>query len=261
MKATPLWNKLASSNDSLTSSQAKLYLQIFQTDKKEILSKSNQEKYGFSRYRIPLGDSLLFREVVMSITDDDMRAKAIYERSRKWYVQDEAAQAIQYLTWLKGIKLRDKNLADQLLLLNLFLAIETENWDYLKTKLVIDWPQGYINEKIYFEAMLEVYHHQIPAAKLKLNYLASANFQFEEGLLAASNYFVTDTTNRLKPYGILVNGLLAKPNSIKLLKAYTTLADQLGFSEEAQQSNQRLRKLMTPEAFIIYSRKNPVAIP
>ena len=145
-------------------------------------------------------------------------------------------------------------------MLNLFLAVETQNWDYIKNKLGIHWPEGYINEKIYFEATLDVYQHQIPAAKSKLDYLASANFQFEEGLLAASNYFASDTTNKLKPYGILVNGLLAKPNSIKLLKAYTKLANQLGFTEEAQKSNERLRKLMTPEAFTSYSRKKPIAI-
>jgi hypothetical protein len=55
-------------------------------------------------------------------------------------------------------------------------------------------------------------------------------------LVAAANYFESDTTDRLKPYSILVSGLIARPKSIKLLKAHTQYAAKIGFDSEANES-------------------------
>jgi hypothetical protein len=51
--------------------------------------------------------------------------------------------------------------------------------------------------------------------------------------------------------------LLAKPNSIKLLKVYVKEAAVLGFDEESEEALEKLRKLMTARGFNAYVRENP----
>jgi hypothetical protein len=58
-------------------------------------------------------------------------------------------------------------------------------------------------------------------ANQTFEFLSTANIHFEEGLVGAANFFSSNSTDRLKSYSIIVSGLLARPNSIKLLKQLT----------------------------------------
>ncbi len=256
-KATPLWQELAQVNDTVGAQQAALYLRIINNTTKEILAQSDQEKYAFCKYRISLIDSSTFSQVVQSISSEDSKARAILDRSKKWFTVDEPMMAIEYLSLLKGMKLTDKNLAEDILYFNLLLAAEKENWDGIQKLLASGLPEGHPNEKIYLEALLAEKDNKTEEAKAKFNYLATANIQFEEALLASTQFFLKDSTDRLKPYSILVNGLLAKPNSIKLLKVYVKEAAILGFDEESEQSLEKLKKLMSARAFRRYVEENP----
>ncbi len=256
-RAIPLWQELAQLKDTVVAQQAALYLRIITNTTKEILTQSDQEKYAFCKYRISLNDSSTFNQVLPSISTENIRARAILDRSKKWFALDEMIIAIDYLSLLKGMKLTDKNLADDILYFNLVLAAEKENWEGIQKQLTSGLPEGHLNEKIYLEALLAEQQNKTEEAKAKFDYLATANIQFEEALLASTRFFLKDSTDRLKPYSILVNGLLAKPNSIKLLKAYVKEAAILGFDEESEQSLEKLKKLMSARAFRRYVEENP----
>jgi Tfp pilus assembly protein PilF len=255
--AAPLWDSLAALNDSLTVVRASLYTTIINSGRQNILNGSDEVKYGFCKYRLGLADSILFHELVMSIQDEELRARAIVDRSQKWFAQDEPNRAIAYLALLKGSKLADKSLADDILFYNLMLAAETSNWDFVRKKLAEELPEGYVNEKIYLKALLDWQEGRQDEAQRKFNYLKDANVQFEEAMLAAANFYSKDA-DKLLSYSILVNALLAKPNSIKLLKAYVMVAVTLGFDEEARLSVVKLKKLMTPIAFARYIKENQI---
>ncbi|MFM9838923.1 MAG: tetratricopeptide repeat protein [Cyclobacteriaceae bacterium] len=256
-KAIPLWQELAQLKDTVLAKQAALYLRITNSTTKEILAQSDQEKYAFCKYKISLNDSSAFSQVLQSISTEDIKARAILDRSKKWFAQDESLIAVDYLSLLKGMKLTDKNLAEDILYFNLLLAAEKENWDGIQKQLTSGLQEGHPNEKIYLEALFAERQNKTEEAKAKFNYLATANFQFEEALLASTRFFLKDSTDRLKPYSILVNGLLAKPNSIKLLKAYVKEAAILGFDEESELSLEKLKKLMSARAFRRYVEENP----
>jgi Tfp pilus assembly protein PilF len=255
-KAIPLWEIIAQSLDSVYSNKAKKMLVLLQT-KNIPTDASDEEKYNFCRYKIPLTDSLQFINVVRSIGNEDLKAKALLDRSKKWFEKDEPEMAVAYLSNLRGLKLKDKTLAEDILYFNLLLAADRGNWDAIQKQLANDLTEGRTNEKIYLQALLDEKDNKQEAALKKFNYLASANIQFEEALLASAHFFLKDSTDRLKPYSILVNGLLAKPNSIKLLKAYVKEAAILGFDEESEQSLEKLKKLMSPRAFRRYVDENP----
>jgi hypothetical protein len=186
-----------------------------------------------------------------------VRAQAILDRSKKWFAQDESVIATSYLTKLEGMNLTDKKLADDILYFNLVLAADNGNWQGIERQMSNDLPEGHPTEKMYLLALLEEQQNKVEEAKKKFNCLATANAQFEEGLLASAHFFLKDSTDRLKPYSILVTGLLAKPNSIKLLKAYVKEAAILGFDDESEQSLDKLKKLMSPSSFRKYVEENP----
>jgi len=79
--------------------------------------------------------------------------------------------------------------------------------------------------------------------------LLSGNNQYEDGIVAAVRYFAADTQNQLKNFSNLVDGLLAKPNSVKILKQHVLMAATLGFENEAQDSLNKLRKLVPDASF------------
>jgi Tfp pilus assembly protein PilF len=243
-RAIPLWKSLLNSKDTIVRLQAATYLKVLELPVAKYQTLTDKEKYGLLHYRVSLTDSALFQKISESISDKDIRAKAIFERSVKWYQQDELSLALDYLALLRGMKLRDKKLADDILIFNLMINAQTKNWEVVKDRLKIGLPEGYTNQKIYFSALLAEVAGKPAEAKTNFTYLATANFLFEEGMLASSLYTAKNDPDKLNAYTVLVNALLARPNSVKLLKAYVKQASSLGFEDEAQQALNKLKKLI-----------------
>jgi hypothetical protein len=109
-------------------------------------------------------------------------------------------------------------------------------------------PEFYLNEEIYLQAMLNQHLNKTSLAFDQFTYLAATNDQFEEGILSSAQFFLSDP-DRLKSHSILVNGLLAKPNSVKLLKEYAKVTAKLGFENELKDAIFSLKQLMTESAF------------
>lgn len=253
-EALPLWRTLSTSTDSLERQQAQLYLKILERPLTSWEDFNDLEKYGMCHYRISLADSAQFQKIINSINDNDLRARAIIERTKKWYQLDEVEEAIKELQPLRGIQLTNKKLADEIKVLNLMLSASTQQWAFIESGLKSDFPNEYRNEFIYLNTLLA--QQKGTDVKSAMAYLSDVNYLFEEGLIAAAEYYEKDTTNRLKPYTLLVNGLLARPYSVKLLKAYSKLAANLGFEDEAQQSLAKLKKLLTAQRFESFVNEN-----
>jgi hypothetical protein len=116
----------------------------------------------------------------------------------------------------------------------------------------------YRNELIYWQALLDEMDGELNKVKESFNHLSKANLYFEEGIVAASQFFVKDTTiDRLKSYSMLVEGLLVRPNSVKLLKAYVKEAAIIGFDDEAQESLEKLKAILPRSSFNRYIKENP----
>lgn len=65
------------------------------------------------------------------------------------------------------------------------------------------------------------------------------NPYFEEGIIAAADFFRRQSADKMKPYNILVEAIQVNNNSYRLLKAYAEEAERMGFDEYA--ANARLR--------------------
>lgn len=242
--ALSLWDSLVTSGDSSRRNQSSLYKKIIETKNNEALQQNDEFINEYSRVRVPLSDSLLFSQMIENIADVHWKTRAILERSKRWYALDQPNRAISYLSLLKGVKLTDKALADEILVFNMMLAVQSSNWSYLQNKMNGELPPAYQNEKIYWRAAISAREDNTKEALRDFEFLGTANFQFEEAMLASARFFQKNSTDKLKPYSILVNGLLAKPNSVKLLKEYAVQAMLLGFDSESIQAMAKLKKLL-----------------
>ncbi|GHM99428.1 hypothetical protein WSM22_09180 [Cytophagales bacterium WSM2-2] len=242
-KATISWDSLAKSRDKNIAAFAGKMKKVLSAKPGQTNALSNDEKYLYCRYKIQLNDRTSFLKVADEIGDEHLRVQAIIDRCKKWMTIDEVNEAKNLLSLVD--KVYTKNLNDQIVNLKMRLAVEDENWQFIQRTLTsAELP---FNLRIYYEAILAVQSGDQAAAQQKFGYLAQANYQFEDGLIAAIRYFSAGSFDQLKNFSTLVEGLSAKPNSVKYLKQHVLMATTLGFENEAQNSLNRLRKLM-PEA-------------
>lgn len=254
-----LWDSVARDADTTNAALAKRMLHILKSNPSQILNLSDADKYNFCRYKIAHSDTSLFRRINGSIQNEELRARAILDLSKKWYAQDEPLIAFEIISHVKGLKLTDKNLYDQILLVNMMLLSEVDKDSFQNQVLDRALPLhgSHPNELLYLHALQNWESGKIDSAKQKFEFLSTANIHFEEGLVAAANFFSSDSTDRLRPYSIIVSGLLARPNSIKLLKAYVKQAALIGFDDEANESLEKLKRLLPARVFNAYVAENP----
>lgn len=255
-KALPILAELSSKEDTTSANRSNKILQALQSTNALIQTAGEDAKSIFARYKIPMADSSAFDKLVTQITDPNTKASLLLARSKKYFAMDQTQESIRILQRIKGLSLTDKKLFEKIQFFSLVVTAQQENWKALQQQLqATDLSENPLYSN-FFNALLADADGDQQQAKVKFNFLANATIQSEEIACATARYFLKDTTDRLKPYGVIVNGLLAKPNSIKLLKVYVKEAAVLGFDEESEEALEKLRKLMTPRAFNAYVREN-----
>ena len=240
------WDSLSHSSDKSMAAFSSMMKRVLRSKTSEINNLSDEEKYYFCRYKIALTDSLLFGRTVGGITTEKLRALAMVDRSKKWFALDEIEKATRQLRQVSGGV--DKNLRAEMDQLSLMLAAEKGDWNFVGRKLNggVTIP---FNQRVYLEARQAEESGNTTGARVRYRYLVNGNNQFEEGIVAASRFLANDTTERLKNFTLLVDGLVAKPNSVKILKQHVLQSIQLGLQPEAQASLDKLRLLMLPSSF------------
>lgn len=254
-----LLDSISRDADTTQAAYAKKMLTILKSNQQQSFIFSDVDKYNYSRYKIPYSDTTLFWRLNESIQNEELKARAILDLSKKWYTQDEPLIAFKIITRVKGLKLTDKNVYDQILLLNMMLLSELDEDTFQKQDLnkALPLKGAFKNELLYLHALQDWKSGKTDEANQTFEFLSTANIHFEEGLVGAANFFSSNSTDRLKSYSIIVSGLLARPNSIKLLKAYVKQAALIGFDDEANESLEKLRLLLPVRAFNTYVAENP----
>jgi len=255
-----LWDSLSRSPDSAYTTVASRMASFLQVNVKTIASGDDETKYLFCRYKLPLEDSTQFIATVNSISNEELKTRALLEYSRRWYAIDDLESAGRYLNLLEGLTPARESTLAEFYYLNCMLLADTKNWDELSNQInTVSLLKKYCkNELIYWQALLDEKDGKKEAAQEKFEYLGRANMYFEEGVVAASQFFAKDTTvDRLKSYSMLVDGLMVKPNSAKLLKAYIKEAAIIGFDDEAAESLEKLKAILPRSLFNRYVKENP----
>ncbi|MBS1558567.1 MAG: hypothetical protein JST69_07535 [Bacteroidetes bacterium] len=249
-----LWDSLSHLKNKETAALAVSLKKVLSTDIKKADQLSEEEKYYFCRYQIPLPDSASFTHVVSLIQNEKLKAMAYIDRAVQWVRWDEPAQAIRCLN--RAASFNDAERQNKIHSLRMMLAAEQHDVIFLKTNAA--WTTNLKPyEKVFVEAVLARADGNESVAHSKFNYLAQANDQFEEGLVAASQFFTQDSTRRLHHFSLLVDGLLAKPHSVKILKQYIVQAALLGLGQEAQEALDKLQTILPEALFKKFINEHP----
>ena len=95
-------------------------------------------------------------------------------------------------------------------------------------------------EKILYAALLTEANGDIEKARGLYRILGTWNPYFEEGIIAAANFFRKQNGGDLMAYNILVEAIQVNFSSFRLLTAYADEAERLGFDQYAASARQRL---------------------
>ncbi|MEQ9414201.1 MAG: hypothetical protein RIF39_10240, partial [Cyclobacteriaceae bacterium] len=244
-EALTKWDSLRSQADSAYHRFANQMIKALTSNTTSTLD--DEEKLLYCNYKIPLYDSASFNLALSQIQDDELKARAILDRSQKLFEKDEVNAAISVFEKVSGLQLIDRNLYNQITLFELELLANKKEVQILAQKINagnINFPSQNKSLLVYIEALQSEDQKDTTAAKRLYKWLATANPYLEDAVISSAHYFKTNGGDNLLPYTILTDALHANPYSIKLLKAYSIEAAQLGFTDYANSALERLRPLV-----------------
>jgi hypothetical protein len=190
-------------------------------------------------------DKNLFEKTLQAMAEGPLRTQAIIDRSKKLFSIDEPAEAALILNQLQASYSR--NINQQVANLRIMLAADRGDWQFVQENLSSTEISS--SQKIYLEASLAAQGGNRKEAAQKFEYLSRANTYFDEGVVASVRFFANDTSHQMKNLSLLVDGLLAKPFSVKILKQHALLAADLGLIDAAQDSLDKLQAILPKESF------------
>jgi len=260
-EAIVAWDSLKSQGDTTQVTMAESSLRVLGLPDEFVNKFTDADKYQYCRYRIPLSDSSSFIKVMLSINDNDLKAKAIVDRTKKLLRHDDLKSATRVFQKINGIKMSDKKLFEDFKHTELSLLAAKGDFTALDTQLKsASFTADQKNEKLFFSALINEHAGKIGEAEKIYSWLAVANPYFDEAIVESARFFKTNSTENLKAYTILVNALQVNPQSVKILKAYGLEAIRMGFDEYAQSAFDRLAILIGPQAFNKFLMENHNAL-
>ena len=221
-EALIIWDTVANGRDEAKKEIAVRMKRMLNLQPAEVLSFNDAEKYQFCRYNIGLNDSVIFNRILNSFESADYKAQAILDYSKKNYEADHLVPAIRYYNRLAGLELSNKKLYDDIRHAELLMLAYRGELRSLASQINKDvtFDNSRSLEKLLYTALIAASSGDSTLAEKNFKILATYNPYFEEGIIAAANFYRHQSKDRLKPYSILAEAIQINNNSIRLLKAY-----------------------------------------
>jgi hypothetical protein len=257
-EAVIAWDTLRTRKDSIIHQLAESMVLALACPPSWFQDLKEKEKYLYLRYRVPIEDSVGFEKLLKEIPNEDLRAKAILDRSKKWFSRDDTPRAIRYFQKLQGLHLKEMRLFDDIQYFELRLFAAQGHWAKLQEQIQKGVKFGPYKETegIYYSALAHFIKGDTAQAAREFNWLAMSNPYFDEGVVTAASFFGRQAANKQKVYTILSEALLVNPNSVKILKAYIAAATGLGYHDFAASALNTLRPLISASAYRKFEAEN-----
>jgi len=211
----------------------------------EVLTLGDPDKYQFCRYRLGVRDSLMFNRIVNTFENPNFKAQALLDMTKRYYEVNQYKPAIHYFNRIAGLELTDRRLYDDVRHTELRMLASRGELRSLANQINkgITFDQSRSLEKLLYTALLSESAGDTTSAQKSFEILGTYNPYFEEGILAAANFFRNQNPNDLKAYTILAEAIQINNNSYRLLEAYVAEAARKEFDEYAASALQRLEDL------------------
>jgi Flp pilus assembly protein TadD len=209
---------------------------------------TDADLYAYCRYRLTPADSSEVYRLAAKMRDPNYRVRTLLELSKKWYAQDELTLAINAYRKLAGLNMTDPDLYADVTHFELRMLARKGDTRLLAQRIneSVKSFDGRLHEKVYYTALINLAAGDSVNATKNFEWLGSANPYFEEGIVAAANFFQTD--NNRKAYNLLADAVQLHPRSVAIRKAYCLEAARQGFSSYVQSSIETLTTMISPRA-------------
>lgn len=245
MKAGIAWDTVAGSKDDELQVIAAQMKRILFLPTNQAQALGDAEKYQFCRYRVGLRDSVVFNRLINTFENDNYKAQALLDLSRKYFEADQLVPAFKYFNRIGVLELTDKNLYNEIKHYELLMLAYRGDIGGLENQMKqgITFDGSHKMEKLLFTTLIAESKGDTALASRNYAILGTYNPYLEEAVIASANYFRNQPNNGLKAYTILVEAIQINSNAVRLLKAYAMEATRLGFDEYAASALQRIKTL------------------
>jgi tetratricopeptide (TPR) repeat protein len=211
----------------------------------EAMTLSDADKYQFCRYRVGLRDSLFFDRLVNTFDNHNYKAQALLDISRHYYDAGYMRPAIRFYNRVAGLDLTDSTLYNDVRHFELLMLASRKELRTLAAQINkgITFGPSRSLEKMLYTGLLAAASGDTTRAAKHFEILGAWNPYFDEGILAAADFFRNHDKKGMKPYTLLAEAIHINTNSIRLLRAYIDEALRQGFDEYAASAGERLRYL------------------
>jgi hypothetical protein len=220
---------------------------------------TDKEKYRYTRYRISLEDSVEFDKRAARINDENFHARAILDRARRLFAEDEISRAAKMYGKLQGLHLDDVALFSEIKYFELelfaaqgFISVVDE-----QIQKGITFGPFHETERVFYEALIQHAKGDTANSARNFAWLAYNNYYFDEGILASAAFF--SKKDIPKTYAILSEAMQVNGGSVKILKAYIPVAFARGYDNYAMAALETLRTKISRSAFNKYVTENQLS--
>jgi hypothetical protein len=206
---------------------------------------NDEDKYAFARYRLSVADSSRFFDLVPTVNDDNVKARILLELAQKFHAMDNPRATLRSLQRIVGLQLTDQSIGLKMRVLEMLSRIRMGQTSAVLDALKqdpIDFKGKEKKYKVYFDALTAQAAGDSTNANKYFQWLGNSNPYFEDGLIAAAEYFQKKGHTS---YGLLAEGQLYHPSSIRIRKAYALESARRGFDDYAQNALQTLKPLIS----------------
>lgn len=244
-EAMVAWDSVAAYGDSAQKEVARRIQRILMLKPTDALLLTDPDKYQYARYVVSINDSTFFSRLSNSFDNPNYKAQSLLDMAKRQFRAERIVQAIKYLNQTSGLELTDKKLFEEINHFELVMLASRGEVQNLAKQINkgIEFGREKTLHKILYTALINQVSGDTINAEKNYRYLGRMNPYFEDGIIAAANYYITSSPDTSKAYDLLAEAIQINKNSPRLLRAYISEAARQGFDEYAASATETLQQL------------------
>jgi len=245
-RAYVAWDSLSHAKDAGERQIGIALKQVLTVSPAELMTMEDPVKYQFCHYRLTPFDTLVFDRIIVSMTQPLSKGWALFEMARRQFKWDNEPLAAHYLSRISREALSDQTLKHEVQRLQLLMMASDGNFVAIREMLKTDFVyfREETVERLLMEAHLLASAQDTVKAAVVFRKVGGYNPYFDEGVLAAADFFRNHGTDPMLSYTILADAIQVNTTSPKLFQAYINEANRVGFDWYAASAMEQLQDLI-----------------
>lgn len=245
-EAFAAWDSISHKGDPGEREIAVRMQKILMLNPLQALKLSDSEKYQYCRYKVGLGDTTFFNKVSNTFNSADYKAQALLDMAKRQFKAGHIVTAIRYINQISGLELTSEKLYQDVRYAELMMLAWRGELSLLANQINkgVEFLPGHELEQMWYRALMSEASGDLETARRNYRLLGTWNPYFEEGIIAAADFFRKENPDNMVAYNMLVEAIQVNYNSYRLLKAYAEEAERLGFDQYAASARQRVMDIL-----------------